>query len=76
MNCCFCSQPVLLQQPITVSGLGPAHRPCYQQYLIDQRQFMGINLRTLSDTQLGELRELVVMEHNERQRSNADVELW
>lgn len=76
MNCSFCAQPVLMRQPMTVPGQGPAHKDCYQQHLVEQRQFMGLNIRALSDSQLQELRELVAMECNARQQVNDDVELF
>ncbi|ASP40448.1 hypothetical protein CHH28_17980 [Bacterioplanes sanyensis] len=61
---------------MTVPGQGPAHRDCYQQHLIEQRQFLGLNIRVLSDNQLAELQELVLMESNARQQANADIEVW
>ncbi|WP_157729997.1 DUF2175 domain-containing protein [Bacterioplanes sanyensis] len=76
MLCCYCSHPVLQRQPMTVPGQGPAHRDCYQQHLIEQRQFLGLNIRVLSDNQLAELQELVLMESNARQQANADIEVW
>lgn len=66
MRCIFCSNLVFGEQGVTVDGHGPGHRHCLETHKSQQRQFGGIDLNTLSDTQLHELEELLKQEKNAR----------
>lgn len=76
MKCCYCNKNVLAGDPITVSGLGPAHRPCYEQNLIEQRVFKHLNLRSLPESELRELFDMVKMELNVRDSQHKAVDVW
>lgn len=76
MKCVYCEADVLSAEPITVSGVGPAHRHCYEKSLIEQRVFHHLNLRSLSDSDLRELLDLAKMEINVRDADHQGVDLW
>jgi hypothetical protein len=76
MKCCYCHQDVLSGNPITVAGIGPAHRSCYEKNLIEQRVFRQLNLRSLPDQELRELFDMVKMELNVREADHQVVDLW
>lgn len=76
MKCCFCFKSALGGTPITAPGIGPAHQACYEKYLIEQRVFQSLNLRNLTDTELGDLLEMATMERNARQSTCDEVEIW
>jgi hypothetical protein len=61
---------------MTAPGIGPAHQACYDKYLIEQRVFQSLNLRNLTDTELGELLEMATIERNARQSTCDEVEIW
>lgn len=66
MRCSYCDKTVLGAEPITVPGLGPAHEICYQAELVSNRVFSGLNIAQLTDQQLNELSDMVLMEKNAR----------
>jgi len=76
MKCCYCNKNVLSEDPITVSGMGPAHRSCYEKSLIEDRVFLNLNLRALSEEQLSELSDMVKMEQNVRDSQHQQVDVW
>lgn len=76
MKCCYCSGDVLAADPITVSGIGPAHRTCYERSLIEDRVFRNLNLRSLSENELNELFDMVKMELNVRTAEHKAVDVW
>lgn len=72
------------QDPITVPGIGPAHASCYHNRLLSERVFGALKISALSDHELNELYDLVMMERNVRNAEqsttvsagNDDVELF
>lgn len=62
MKCCYCEQDVLYGEPITVSGVVPAHKLCFEKSLVEQRIFHNLNLRSLPVDDLRELLDMVKME--------------
>jgi len=69
MLCNYCEKSVLGASPITVPGIGPAHDVCYRTRLTSERIFNGLNIASLSDVDLNELSDLVLMEKNSRAHS-------
>lgn len=62
---------------VMVVGEGPTHRRCYELNAISQRQFGNLDLQTLDDELLNELKELVLTECNARQPADSnDIELF
>lgn len=76
MKCVYCKADVLNGDPITVSGLGPAHRGCFENSLVEQRVFHHLNLRSLPDADLRELLDMAKMEMNARETEHQSVDLW
>ena len=76
MKCCYCQQGVLSAEPITVSGVGPAHKSCFEKSLIEQRIFHHLNLRSLPIEELHELFDMVKMELNVRDAQHTQVDVW
>ncbi|WP_420591589.1 hypothetical protein [Bacterioplanoides sp.] len=76
MKCCYCQQSVLSGEPITVSGVGPAHKSCFEKSLIEQRVFRDLNLRSLPVEELRELFDMVKMELNVRDAQHKQVDVW
>ncbi|WP_419811434.1 hypothetical protein [Bacterioplanoides sp.] len=76
MKCVYCQSDVLSAEPITVSGIGPAHRHCYEKSLVEQRVFRHLNLRALPDADLRELMDMAKMELNVREADVQSVDLW
>ena len=84
MNCTYCDQPVLGKDPITVPGTGPAHASCHHSRLLSERVFGSLKISSLSEHELNELYDLVMMERNVRSAEqskavsagNDDVELF
>ena len=66
MRCHYCEKEVLGENPITVTGIGPAHDICHQTRLTSERIFNGLNIAKLDDVQFNELSDLVLMERNIR----------
>jgi len=62
--------------PITINGGAPAHSHCHQFELMSQRIFKNIQLTTLSNKELDELNELVLLELNSRNKINDSVDLF
>ena len=85
MNCTYCHQAVLGKDPITVPGVGPAHASCHHSRLLSERVFGSLKISSLSEDELNELYDLVMMERNVRSAEqpksadlagNDDVELF
>lgn len=81
MRCHYCKKNVLGLDPITVSGVGVAHKLCYETRLTTERIFQGLNIAALDSIQFSELSDMVAMEKNTRSASSAgnngfDVELF
>lgn len=77
MNCMFCGKPVVGQSPVTVPGEGLAHAHCYQAHQALQRTFQSLDISELSDTELTELKDLVLSEENARKPNHDDdIELF
>lgn len=75
MRCYYCDQPVLGAGPITVSGVGPAHSACHHESLVRQRVFKGLNIARLTDQELTELSDMVLMEKNVRSAGSGEPEI-
>ena len=79
MNCLFCNKTVVGQSPITVPGEGFAHRHCFQAHQALKRTFQTLDISQLTDSELAELKEMIISEENSRQRpeeDGGDVELF
>ena len=84
LNCVFCKKPVFGVGGLTVPGLGPAHKNCYDAYRTMRRTFRTIDITRLSDAELADLKDLVLAEENDRKRHsgsdksslNDDIELF
>ena len=82
MRCLFCNIDVMKKQgelgaPITLPGKGVAHSACAEKDLIERRIFGSIALKDIENNDLYELRELLLMEINEREgHSSGEVELF
>lgn len=66
MNCIFCKTHVFGDEGTTVLGRGPAHKTCLQIKQVEHRTFKGLDLETLSDSELNDLLELTRTEINSR----------
>ncbi len=63
--------------PITLPGRGIAHALCAEQDLIERRVFGSIQLATLPQSDLYELRELVLTEINSREgHAGEEIDLF
>lgn len=77
MRCVYCGKTVFGNQGVTVPNLGPAHVSCFQAHETMRRKFKDLDISDLSDSDLAELKELVIAEENHRNRGAADeVELF
>lgn len=81
MRCIFCEKNILradksLGYPVTLQGRGIAHSVCTEKDLVSRRIFGAIHLCDLSDSDLNELKDLVLTEINERQGLNEEIELF
>ena len=63
---------------MTVPGKGPAHSQCYQADEALKRTFQQLDITSLNDEELFELKELVLSEENSRKREgeDSDIELF
>lgn len=69
MRCVYCNESVVnshLGNPITVKGLGSAHKECFLASTHMSRTFHRLNLTMLNDQELSDLHEMVVMERKDR----------
>lgn len=82
MRCLFCDKKMLIEgsqvgTPITLPGRGIAHSLCAEKDLIERRVFGSIQLATLPQSDLYELRELVLTEINSREgHSGEEIDLF
>ena len=82
LNCVFCKKPVFGTKGVTVPGEGPAHQNCYQAFTALERTFQALDINKLSDSELADLKVMVLAEENDRRRlsedpdSEGDVELF
>lgn len=81
MRCIFCDNDILksssrLGHPVTLQGRGIAHSVCTEEDLVVRRIFGSIHIGDLNDSDLHELKDLVVSEINARQGLNEEVELF
>ena len=78
MKCIYCNKSVFGGDCLTVPNEGPAHMQCYAANQALKRTFQNLNITALNDTELQELKELVLAEENARGRgsSDDDVELF
>jgi len=78
MNCMFCDKSVFGNNGLPVPGQGPAHQNCYQAHEALRRAFQHLNISALNDGELIDLKDLVLAEENNRQRTDDtnDVELF
>ena len=79
MRCIFCDRNLLkssaLGHPITLSGVGICHSECAEDYLVNKRVFSGLKLKDLSDNDLENLYELILMERRERELAKKKDEM-
>ncbi len=71
MHCEYCSKSVIENQhihgsPVTVPGVGIAHRSCAQNAKFNLRTFKSLSLNALTDHEVFELKELLLQEVNAR----------
>jgi len=79
MNCLFCNKSVVGHNPITVPGEGFAHLHCFQSHQALKRTFQTLDISQLSDSELSDLKEMIIAEENARARAagdDGDVELF
>lgn len=82
LNCVFCKKPVFGTRGVTVPSEGPAHQSCYQAFTALERTFQALDINKLSDSELADLKDMVLAEENDRKRrlddpdSEGDVELF
>ena len=77
MNCIFCDKPVFGTAGVTVPGVGPAHQHCFQADQALKRTFQSLDITTLTDSELTELKDLVLSEENSRNmQGDDDIELF
>ena len=78
MKCIFCKKPVFGAEGITVPGEGASHVSCFQASLALKRTFQNLEITALNDSELFELKELVLAEENLRNRDEdeGDFELF
>ena len=77
MKCHYCDKAVFGKYGITVPNIGAAHVQCFQASQALKRTFQTLEISTLNDQELFELKELVLAEENARRRDSADdVELF
>lgn len=69
MRCVYCNQSVVnspLGNPITVKGVGSAHKECFLASTHMSRIFQRLNLSMLNDQELAELYDMVIVERKDR----------
>lgn len=77
MKCYYCDKLVHGENGLTVPGLGPAHKICFEANQSIRRVFKNLVLTDLNDEELFELKELVIAEENHRNRdASDDIELF
>lgn len=77
MRCPYCEKSVVGEKKVKILvGEGPVHEYCYEQNVLSQRVFEGLNLPNLSDLKLNELHEMLLSEINSRNRVADDIELF
>lgn len=75
MRCLFCNKPVFGNDGLSLPGRGVSHKNCFQVHEAIKRTFKGLNITTLNDAELLDLKNLVLSEENSRNGEN-DVELF
>lgn len=79
MNCIYCNSPVYGHNGLTVPSEGAAHQQCFQMDQALKRTFQHLEISKLSDGELHDLKDLVLTELNDRERSgedDSDIELF
>ena len=78
MRCIYCEKTVAGSDGVTVPQLGPAHQTCFQINQALKRTFQNLDISSLNDSELTDLKDLVLAEVNTRQRDDTgnDVELF
>jgi len=79
MNCLSCARPVYGHNGLTVPSQGAAHQQCYQMDQALKRTFQHLEISKLTDEELNDLKDLVLTEINDRERSgedDCDIELF
>jgi len=78
MHCIYCDKLVFGKGGLTVPGSGPAHQYCFQANQVLKRTFQHLEITSLNDEELQELKELVYAEENSRNRNSGDdgIELF
>ncbi len=67
MRCHYCLNRVVGKPNIVIlKGIGPAHYQCYENNRVHSRVFGDLDLQTLNDDALNELKEMVLSECNSR----------
>ena len=78
MRCTYCNGNVVGDPDVVVLvGEGPAHRSCYERHTVTSRVFGELNIQTLDNQSLVELKEMVLTELNSRHLTQEeDIELF
>lgn len=72
MKCIFCDKPVFGETGMSIPGKGPAHQHCFQANQALKRTFQSLDITSLSDQELIQLKDLVLAEENYRKREDDD----
>jgi len=79
MRCIYCEKAVFGREGFTVPSEGAAHQNCFQANQALKRTFQSLEISTLNDKELQELKELILAEENSRNREEEEddgVELF
>lgn len=78
MRCDYCEKPVVGDKRVVILvGKGPVHTYCYEHDMLSKREFKGITLKSLTLSELHDLKEMTCIEINSRQNNDDDsVELF
>ncbi len=80
MNCPYCHKNVVGHSKVVmILGEGPAHSFCHEQHTLSDRNFNSIHFPSLTLEELHELKEMVLVELNARNRIdsvNDGIELF
>ncbi len=79
MRCIYCEKAVFGSEGFTVPSEGAAHQNCFQANQALKRTFQSLEISTLNDKELQELKELILAEENSRNREEEEddgVELF
>ena len=80
MNCPYCRKNVVGHSKVVmILGEGPAHSSCHEQHTLSDRSFNNLHFPSMTLEELYELKEMVLVELNARNRAdsiNDEIELF